>query len=821
MWFLTLSTIAVVLYYLFKKTGGPKQKKTGVEQLEKVLKADKTTAHNKKGDEANLASFRVNVPKDSFEQPKSKSKQPDKRFTPESWDRRGQTTTRNKTDDEADLASFRIEVTAGRFDQPKSKNKEPSRWVTPGETVRIGKFEINRGFFYVGGRLNSTDGYRTESSLVDPTLKINANSPDYAGEHMDYWPSYDYINPESRAAYLEWLASDRSDPETYIGYVFLYFYGIERRLLVDNKNGAVSQDECKTLIMELRRLKSIYGHNRSFNGYVTGFLSHLWVINHQNDNEQPSPDLLVAKRNFTSVFKFLLANAVQNGEPVKEELALAWVKSHPDFSLRTPARRCENEFSTLFKLRYKSRFGDGLKIKPNKTRLRLDYHTASFSLRGDHQIKLDLPDASLLKAPVNKLMNLAESCTKELEPFSRFIGRPNNSRDSLSAFCLLPDDIAGLIPNSRFKRIKAWMNSRVSMGGLCDRLVSVKSIFEHLGEKEPLKINKKEAEMLSGIAEKAGFGIAPDIRFHQAKPDIDGKVMLFSGGHGDSFSPSREFRKIGTILRLGALVAGIDDHIADSEISLLESLITQNEKLAETEKQSLHAYMHWRLNTSANTTGLKKRLEALSKSEKVAISHILIGVALADGRIDPTEIRQLEKLYGQLGFDKAMVTSDIHNLSSERFPRPQREKKAEFESPTTEAQPAAATSLSLDRDLLKLYEEETKDVQSVLESIFADEDILDDPESEMRTEGQTYEETVSGLDARYKHLYEKLITREKWSSEEIKKLCEDSQLMADGAIETINDWAFDNVDAPLIEDGSTVYIDLEVAEEITALQTGR
>ena len=41
--------------------------------------------------------------------------------------------------------------------------------------------------------------------------------------------------------------------------------------------------------------------------------------------------------------------------------------------------------------------------------------------------------------------------------------------------------------------------------------------------------------------------------------------------------------------------------------------------------------------------------------------------------------------------------------------------------------------------------------------------------------------------------------------------------MVDGAIEVINDWAFDNVDAPLIDGGSVFYIDLEVAQEIRAL----
>lgn len=452
--FITLLVVLVAFYYLFKKLS-------------------KLPNHSKKNNESELASFRIDAHSSSFDQQGNTRKQPDHQSKPTKIVRDG------RDEDESELADFRIEISMGGFSQPKSRNKEPGRWIAPGETIKIDKFEINRGFFYVGGRLNSMDGYSTEASLVDPTLKINTNSPDYTGEYMDYWPSYDSITPKSRAAYLEWLASDRSDPETCIGYVFLYFYGIERRLLVDDRNGAVPYNEREALVLELKRLKDIYGHNRSFNNYATSFLSYLWILNPdcRAINELPSDDLLVAKRNFTSVFKFLLADTVQNGKPLNEELALAWVKSHPDYSLRTPARRCEDEFGILFKLRYRTRFGDGLKIKPNRTRLRLDYYTASASLRGDHRIELDLPDASLLKAPVKKLMDLAESCTKELEPLSRFIGRPGNSRDSIRALSLLPNDLAGLISDPRLDRIRTWMNSRESVR---DRLISVKSLFDHL-----------------------------------------------------------------------------------------------------------------------------------------------------------------------------------------------------------------------------------------------------------------------------------------------------------------------------------------------------
>jgi hypothetical protein len=38
--------------------------------------------------------------------------------------------------------------------------------------------------------------------------------------------------------------------------------------------------------------------------------------------------------------------------------------------------------------------------------------------------------------------------------------------------------------------------------------------------------------------------------------------------------------------------------------------------------------------------------------------------------------------------------------------------------------------------------------------------------------------------------------------------------MVDGALEVINEWAFQKVKAPLIEDGELVFFDLDLAREI-------
>lgn len=714
--------------------------------------------------------------------------------------------TKSTAHAEDDLADFRITVSTSTnyTDKPESKNKQNGRWLTPGESVKVGNKNITGGYFYSGGRLKSLDGYDTEASLVDPTLKLNTHSPDYGGDDMGYWPSYSHISPQSRAAYIEWLASNRNDPETYIGYVFLYFYGFERRILVDAAAGDVSETEIDALIDELQRLRTVYGDNRSFNGYATNLLSHVWAL--YKPDQRPDSSILLAKKDFTSVFKLQLAKTVDRGEPVSSELALVWIKSHPEFSLRTPARRCELEFDQLFSLRYKKKFDNGLVITPNKTKVQLEYYPASSSLRGSHGIKLDLPDASRLKAPVKKLMALAEVCTVELEAYSRFIGKPENSRDSLAAAAFLPTDLAVNSSNSQFDQLKTWIASQISD---TNGVVSTEEFLSQLGDEAPLKINKKEAEMLAGLVEKAGFGLAPDVRYHQAKPELNGSIVLFNAGHEEGFKPSHAFNQVGTILRLGAMVASIDGHIDSAEVDLLETLITKDKQLKADEKESLKAYLHWRLNSQVNMTGLKARLESISDREKAAISHILVGVALADGSVDPTEIKQLEKLYTSLGLDKTMVSSDIHSLSARTITT-----ELKSETSATESAPSSSSEFSLNHDLIKIHESETEDVKAVLGSIFVDEIIEDELEVVDKSDTKG---AIVGLDDTHTRFYETLITKDQWTSEEVKSLCEELNLMMSGAIETLNDWAFENVDAPLIDDGSTVFVDLELAEEIAAL----
>ena len=285
-------------------------------------------------------------------------------------------------------------MSENQYQQNRTRTEQVAtgKWISPGQTVKIANFGIKGGYFYYGGEQLKARDNLWHRSITD--------------------------DPERGTGYVEWLASSRDDPDCDIGYVFLYFYGIERRLLVDRKH--IFPSERRALIDEIWRLKRIYGGDSTFNRNATNLLAHVWVLIHEKFRTiiaQPDEALLTGTREFTSAFKYSLGKAVADGSPVSSELALAWVRSHPKIiDFLDPAKLDNRGFKPSFELRYLGKYGQGITIWPDSTKLQLVYHPANPTL-GCNIIKLDIPDPnpSRLTRPFIKLIRLAELCVNELQ----------------------------------------------------------------------------------------------------------------------------------------------------------------------------------------------------------------------------------------------------------------------------------------------------------------------------------------------------------------------------------------------------------------------
>ena len=107
------------------------------------------------------------------------------------------------------------------------------KWVSYGETAVVAGRNIG-GMVYLGPEQRRGGLSATWRPTIVPTLPVAASGPDISGDGMPYWPGYSDISPSARAAYLDWLATGRSDRRYGVGHVFLYFYGLERRFFIDS-----------------------------------------------------------------------------------------------------------------------------------------------------------------------------------------------------------------------------------------------------------------------------------------------------------------------------------------------------------------------------------------------------------------------------------------------------------------------------------------------------------------------------------------------------------------------------------------------------------
>ncbi|QXN27385.1 hypothetical protein KVP08_023080 (plasmid) [Shewanella putrefaciens] len=183
---------------------------------------------------------------------------------------------------------------------------------------------------------------------------------------------------------------------------------------------------------------------------------------------------------------------------------------------------------------------------------------------------------------------------------------------------------------------------------------------------------------------------------------------------------------------------------------------------------------------------VKAKLDTVKQSEKAGICNILASLVLADGKVESKEIKQLEGIYTALGLDKTSVSSDIHRVATAK--------------PSGAAQSTDASKVRLDDAILKIHENETKDVQAMLHAIFTD----DEPETASIgvAESEGAEKDVADVEAshtlakQYQPLLQAMLQQIEWSRKDFKLLCDANNLMVNDVVEVINDWAYDVVGAP-------------------------
>lgn len=721
---------------------------------------------------------------------------------------RTQGTRRTRTPREPDSAAPRQAF--GRRNE-LSGNSGLARWVPAGEPVTVGPFNIDCGMFYLGVLLPGQTEGQCGNCVVDPNSRISTSTGKQVVQPLSYWPSYQRATPTVRRAYLAWLSSGRNDPAVDIGYVFLFFYGLERRLFVDG-----ARSEAPMLIAEVQRLLQVYGDDGTFRSYALRFLDAASLMT-SFDVRRPvlSPDLRAGYEMPLAV-KVYLGRKLAANLALDAEDVLAWVVSLPDTSLRTPATRCFAELVELWRYRFDARYPEGIKVNTPKTRISLEYRAASGGFTSEIKpadTSGSIPDIGTISAPVAALKDMLAACTEELSPYSRLLGKNPAARCSLDASLLLPRELAHAARADAGRNIDDLLQGRSAASVTLGKLAQALLIDISGMEKIPTAVGNQIGVYLDHL----DIGFEPDRRYGAGPLQPEGHVVVFNaegGGKVDGNGPA--FAAARAMVDVAALAAGSDSRVEGGEIDAITAEIRNVPGLGQVERARLIAYASTLLkDTSLHRFALQK-LKTLDPSAKQAVVRSATAAILADGHASPAEVKFLERLFKAMNLPVDEVYSMLHRsavIIDEPVSVASEQRTKGVPIPPQPGTAPASDTLRIDHSRLERLKSETSAVSQLLAGIFVeDEDPAVTPVPSTPVAGNS---RYGGLDAAHAALLGEVLLVGHMTRAIFDEKARALRLLPEGAVEVINEWGFDRFDGPILDGDDPLTVESHIRANLT------
>ena len=679
----------------------------------------------------------------------------------------------------------------------------------------MGPYTLNDPLVYVLGG----EGFVDEVSCIDPGLPIGKPAEEPPGG-LGYFPEYSRLSPAQRANYLQWLAKERSGPLSDIGYAFLFFYGLERRLILEGK-------DLNPIAKEVVRLLETYKRSASFVGPLSRFLSYSLAR---------AGIAIVKEKWFEAVFERTRAHCDEQHlavglawlfsrqRPLPAHWALRIARLDPRAPRNVVLERLREQFDALFVKRYREQHGDGLLLRVTNRDREIRYRPASPALSDEFASSANgptvrIPNVLGVKSQFSPLVQIWGRCLEELKPLSRTMAKGGEVKTRV-AYEALPDDLKA---DSEHPDKPAW-ERLVAEKGQEDGTVIVEA--GELGRLHGMawqsSLTIKQSGSLVETANAVGFVIEPDARVTRRPYGWGESVALFRPEQKPSLPTDARYPGAALLLELGMSVAAADGEIEEEEIGHITGFLESQFLLNPTDARRLKALKRLFLKQHPLIGGIGKRLKAILAVDQLeSIGEFLVGVAATNGTIAKKQVVALRSAYRALEIDVECL---------ERLLEPYRRLETEpvEVQPETKSTDAGETipprsttglrpTLRLDATLVERLMHETREVALLL-----DEAMLEEQPAEETSEVKpsplskpAADPRFEGLVVRYCAVLTELCTRPSWTRSDFERLVRNHSLMPSGTLDVINEWSQDRFDELIIEDVGDeliVHADLVVEE---------
>ena len=683
-----------------------------------------------------------------------------------------------------------IETVDSSKDLKKREKSKVLQWVPKASEVNIAGRRM-KGMVYVGkhSRLKEFDQFYC-SACIDPSLRVGKPNITKDTTKLAIKPSYLRLDPNSRASYMNWLQTDRSDIRGNAGFSKLYWYGLEYRFFVDNP----SVDEKREILAEVRRVYEAYDRKDQYILKMRTFINYAAVL---IGDEELFPTTKQNEEDSLFTTLIVVARQLANGKPINADWCLSWYLNQPETHSNYTMKRLPFEFRLYYKYLFNKKYGIGLKIKRPQGIFTTYYTSSSEEFVQELEFTLNgvpLPDVDRLKKPLKEIKSIVFEAATGLKSYMRFFMKNEDKRYSLEAMTRLPKEIQGDVWLDRLRIIRESLTDQESSKGLL-----LASLLERLEGCKRDKITKRQYDEISHVLGHTGYGLSPHPRLLVRAPKLDEKVFIYPIDEKKNKKSELKESLLDRIVEIEVGVwLGISDE--DQEMSVSEVLarhIETNSQLDDQERRILSINLQWFLSSAGEISKYKRWFAEMTSERKEKLRRTSLSICQSYGESFSNALPRLETLYSLLGYESHQVYSDVYAGKAIDGPISVREA---IEGPEGESIPIdsnGSKTVSLDSKKIDALVDETGQVRHILGGIFAENS---QPGQQKSENVSTVPNLASGLDRKHASLVMDFLKKDHWTESAIEKLAKKHGLMWQGSLEVINEWSFDLCEDELIEE---------------------
>ncbi|MDP2322836.1 MAG: TerB N-terminal domain-containing protein [Gammaproteobacteria bacterium] len=467
---------------------------------------------------------------------------------------------------------------------------EPSgqiQWYGGGTTLNVAEFELRQPAIYASpGRLRGSQ-WATDPSEV--LIAAEVRRPRGAAPEMGYWPWYSRIAPENRYQYLQWLASGKLALPPQEGLLFLYYYGLERRLLHDGKDAEWVLHE----IVRLRKLDEPRLRTREGNAFRKYSTNLLWFEVARNAamfNEAAFATICGLTHNWDDeVIAGALSWLVQHRKPLPASIA-RWVASMDLESRQSVViKRSGDKFNQLFEKRYQERFGEGIPLRATGS---LRRHTCRPASGGLSEVECHVADVTGENGLFAHLADIWNSCIDDLRGYTK-LEVPVRGPMTADAWEAMPEELRGDADHPLAARFHEIVRAAQSAGvGKASRetLIHAGLLASQVGTDRREKLTATQSRRVATTLQHCGYNVEPDARLSGRPYGWDQPVAVFPRTDESEIDPRRYGGAV-CMLQLGLTVAEADGVVEPEELRHLAERIDALFQLPPHELRRLDALL--------------------------------------------------------------------------------------------------------------------------------------------------------------------------------------------------------------------------------------